>query len=542
MKRILNNSYILTAACAICLGIASCTKGFEDLNKSPDKPDAQSLSIPGLFNGIAKNVADVGFNENTLFVALLYDQANQQAVQGVDAPVVNYSSGLWSTYYPILLNYKKLTALINANPGKENYSNVKYMADILMASKTLRMLDCYGDIPYSAAGQSTSGSDYFRPTYDAQSDVYKSVMADLKAAANGIKTNDATQISISNYDSFLGNDYQAWIRFANALRLRYAVRLYNKEQALATETITEILGGNKPLPGNQDLAALSKNNFGLWPSNLNPKIVFGDRIWYSFREGSVTKMRMSSNVWDQMSANNNTDGSGIFDPRCRIWFMTNNADKWVPQPQNHSSPDGGQPYPGSKTRPAIGTDAANLYAAFNIQLVSDETTYPYIIISEADVYFLKAEIYQRGMGVAKDIAAAKAAYEAGIKSSVNFWYAYTGLAPWGNRPVQPSPADLTAFLNNSKVAYNGANDADALKKIATQAWLATMWEPVEAWSIVRRTGLTPKDPTYTPAKPQVYKLPYPDDERINNYANWTKAINGVTSPDDQLKTKVYWMP
>ncbi len=526
----------IIALSILCITMFSCSKGFEDINRTPDKPDASTVTIPGLFNGIVKDITN---EDVTLYVSLFYDYTNQQAVQNNTAPFLNYTSSLWNTYYPILFDYKKLQSLIAGNTAKDRYSNVKYMADILMASKTLHMLDYYGDIPYSNASKADEGDAFRHPAYDKQADVYKAVLADLKAAADGIKTNDATQISLGASESFLGGDYAAWIRFANALRLRYAVRLYGKEQTLCSEIITDIIGGNKPLPENQNPAALAKNNFGFWPKNVSPAIIDNDRKWYSFREFSVSAMRMSSNVWGQMSVNNNTDGSGIFDPRCVIWFQTNNAGQWVPQPQNHSVSDGGQPYPSSKVRPAIGADAANKFSAFNLQFVSEVAVYPYLIISESDVYFLKAEIYQRGMGVVKNIAAAKTAYEAGIKSSVDFWYAYTNLAAWSPLPTPPTGAQMIAFLATPTVLYNGANDADALKKIATQAWLATMWNPAEAWAIVRRTGLTPKDPTYTPAVTN--KLPYPEDEKTNNYANWQTATGGA-DPGAQILTKVYWMP
>ncbi len=113
------------------------------------------------------------------------------------------------------------------------------------------------------------------------------------------------------------------------------------------------------------------------------------------------------------------------------------------------------------------------------------------------------------MGVGKDVAMAKTEYEAGITSSVNFWYAYVaGSDRWLTKPTAPTTGDITDLLAAPQVAYNGADDADALKKIATQAWLAALYEPAEAWAIVRRTGLTPKDPGYN--APTINKLPYPN--------------------------------
>lgn len=527
--------------CGLLVGSASCRKGFEDLNKPYSDADDSRISIPGLYNGMVESFTKYG--DDALNVSLLYPITNQQAYQNTLAPYVNYAGGYWSLYYPLLQNYHKLIGLIDQQPDAAAFSNVRYMATILLASRTLRMLDYYGDIPYTKAVKAADGAASFRPAYDKQADIYKSVLADLKTAVNSLTTTGQT--SIGNSESFLKNDLDAWRKFGNALRLRYAVRLYNKENALSTEIITDIIGGNKPLPNNQSLGAseIWKDNFGLWPTNFSNTGTFAalDAKWNSYAELSISNMRMSSNVWQQISSSNDSSGAGIFDPRTYVWFMTSNRDKWAPQPQDGSQAEGGRPYEGNMTaRRPFGADIANKFSAVNWNLAADRVYYPILIITEADVHFLKAEIYQRGMGVAKDIVKAKAEYEAGLKSSVDFWYAYTKNSNfWPTKPTEPTPAQMTTFFTNTKVAYNGANDADALRKIATQAWLATLFQPWEAWAIVRRTGLTPKDPNYAPSV--VNKLPYPDDENINNHENWQAATGGV-SPGQQVLQKVYWMP
>lgn len=519
-------------------GNLACKKGFQEINQPYKDAGINTQTIPGLFNGLSKNVTN---EDNTLFVSLFYHNTNQQAVQNKETPYLNYSSSLWNNYYPSLTTYKALLKLISQQPNPSTFENARLMAGTLMASKTLHMLDYYGRIPYSKAGLADGGTEFYRPAYDNEIDIYKSALADLKAAADGIKA-DASQSNLGASESFLFNDFNAWKKFANALRLRYAVRLYNKDQALASEIINDIIGGNKPLPNNQAAEAIEKNNFGIWPASLTPKITFGDSQWYSFRETSVSDIRMSSNVWSQMAGlDNDPTGASIFDPRCYVFFQTSNEDKWIPQPQDRSKSDGGAPYKnGNVARQPIGTDPGNKFAAFNFWMVYDQVYFPRLIITEADVHFLKAEIYQRGMGVGKNIALAKTEYEAGITSSVDFWYTYTKNSPvWTTKPTPPTALKMTAFLTNPKVLYNGGNDADALKKIATQAWLATMFQPFEAWSIVRRTGLTPRDPNT--AVSTVIKLPYPNDESVNNAENW-KAVTGGADPTAQSKVKVYWMP
>jgi hypothetical protein len=517
--------------------MVSCTKGFEELNKPYKDADVTTLNIPGLFNRLAETATD---EDNSLYVSLFYHITNQQGVQNTTAPYLNYSSSLWDNYYPFLIAYKSLIKKIDEDPLKETFNNVRYMAMILLASRTLHMLDYYGDFPYSDAANAELGIAHYRPKYDKEADIYKAVLADLETAVNGIKTGDPTQISIGKSESFLDHDFAAWIRFANALRLRYAVRLYDKEQAFSSKIIADIIGGNKPLPANQQPGDMQKNNFGYWPGKVNPPIKT-DRLWYTFREKSISNMRMSSNVWNQMSSNMDLDGSGIFDPRCKIYFQPNNAGQWSPQAQAGGEQDGGDPYAGDGIEKPKGTDPQNRKSAFNLMLVRDQNDFPYLILTEADVYFLKAEIYQRGMGVAKDIGAAKNAYEAGIKSSVDFWDDYAKRSfSWTAKPAVTTTAQMDAFLNNPKVAYNGANDMDALTKIATQAWLATLFEPAEAWAIVRRTGLTPKDPAYTP--PVINRLPYPNEEKVQNFDNWKAALDGaILDPMEQVGRKLYWM-
>lgn len=526
--------------CGALISSSACKKDFDEINRPYKQASEETASIPGLYNGLVSSLGKYG--DDILNVGVLYPTANQQAYQNVTTPFTNYAGSYWSQYYPDLVTYRALLKKIGEQTDPASFNNVKYMATILLASKTLRMLDYYGDIPYSQAAKAGDGSVNFRPAYDAQADVYRSVLEDLKEAADGLSA-DASQVSIGSSESYLGGDVVAWKKFGNALRLRYAVRLFAKEGTMAASIITDIINGNKPLPNNQQAGSLQKDNFGFWPNLIAPASTIRESLdskWNSYREPSISNIRMSSNVWNQMSSTNATNGSGIFDPRCFVFFQTNDANQWVPQPQDGSQTEGGSPYQGDLTaRKPFGTDPSNKFASFNFWIAYDRLFYPILVITEADVHFLLAEIYQRGMGVAKDVTKAKAQYEAGIRSSVDFWYAYTQQSTvWTTKPTAPTPAQMTAMLANPKVIYNGANDADALRKIATQAWLATMFQPWESWAIVRRTQLTPRDPGLPPLS--VNRMPYPDDENVNNHENWQKATGGK-SPTDQVPVKVYWM-
>lgn len=537
------------------LGIAAmvtfggCTKDFEAINQ-PYKDVAVATASPaGIFNNLSRNLTNEDY---TLWTCFLIPYMNQQGVQNVTVPYTNYIGSYWNNYYLDLSDYRLLLKLIDQSTSPQTYTNLKSMATILISHKTLQMLDRYGKIPYSKASMAGDGAANYRPEYDDEASVYKSVLADLGTAVNAIKTGSSAsdQVAIGTYESFLGSDYDAWIKFGNAIRLRYAVRLYGKEQALSSAIITDIVGGNKPLPNAQSYAnnqtTMQKNNYGLYPQLITPAITnaainLGNRFFYTFRELSVSNMRLSDNVWKQISSTNADDGSGIYDPRAKVWFMPNNAGKWVPQPQDMSVSDGGNIYPNAAVPAAANSIPSNKFAGFNFYLIRDFLSLPYVVISEADVHFLKAEIYAKGMGVAANFAQADAEYKAGLTASINFWYSYvasTSGGIWPSSKPTLGATDIATFLANPNVALVAGDNTGNVKKIVTQAWMAAIFEAPEAWAIARRTGLTPKSATYT--APNINKFPYPNDEAVNNRDNWMKAGNG-DAPDAEAAKKVYWM-
>ena len=139
---------------------------------------------------------------------------NQTGTQNVIINITNYTNSYWNNYYPDLADYKLLVKLINASPSPDSYTNVKSMATILIGYKTLQMLDRYGNIPYSQAGVASEGPNKYRPAYDDQATVYKSVLADLATAVSSMKTGAAasSQVPLGAYESLLNGDYDAWIR------------------------------------------------------------------------------------------------------------------------------------------------------------------------------------------------------------------------------------------------------------------------------------------------------------------------------------------
>lgn len=464
--------------------LTSCTKGFEDMNKPYNKPT--SASVGDMFNYMISTCQNT-YQEQATYHSFVY-QITQQATQYASSGyrMENASTEMWTSYYNMLVNSKQIDTLIAVDPNKAKMTNILAMNKVIRAFRTLKMTENFGNIPYFNAANGQYGTSNYKPAYDKQEAIYKSCIDDLKWAVDNLSTS-ADQVSLGASETLLKNDIPMWQKFANSLRLRAAVTMYDKDNAFAGPQIAEAV--SKPLLADGE-------NIGLWPAKI-PGLVFEMHAW-SFSANQY--IRLGTTVWNQLSDNNNDDGSGIFDPRGKIFFEPNNAGKWVAYPQNPTATtpsEGGDPYNQSRFTSWPTKGAGCVYAPFNFYL-EDKVQIPELWITAAQVHFYLAEAYNRGLGVAKNQATAKTQYEAGVKTSCNFWTSVAmNTSIWvNNKPASlPSDATLNALLANPKVAYNTGDDAGSLKMIYTQLWVDGLRQPNDIWTLFRRTGgKLPQDP------------------------------------------------
>ena len=519
--------------------LASCTKNFQKENAPYSGP--ASATLAQLYSGIGANIdldADIGKNASARW---LYPITQLGAVYAVsDFTFVEGTS--WSEFYANLPAMNQMLSTMAKSPDSATYTNAIAMVKVLRAYQAIELTNLYGDIPYFKAGKAFSGStaDLVVP-YDKQQQVYLSCLTDLTWAVNHF-TISSTQFSFGSSEFLLGNDIGQWQKFANSLRLRYALTMYDKDNTDAAPIITDAL--TKPLLTDPvaDVVGLSQTNI--------PGISFdigGAGRAFFFRQES--RARMGSTLWNLFSSNNNTDGSGIFDLRCQIFFEQNGNGEWVPYPQNPVTPitDGGDPYNTDRDNDWTGHKVGNLYSDYNYYLgrdgnISGSTgACPEIFISAAEVHFLKAEAYAKGAGVAQNVGLAQTEYEAGVTASLTFWknMAFNSSVWVLNKPTSATPTsgEINAVLTNPKVAFVANN---ALSLIYAQEWVDLFRQPWVAWTLMRRTGsATPADANnpagYTQNYGSLQRYQYPADEHQFNSANWQAATGG----NDVTSTKIW---
>jgi hypothetical protein len=129
-------------------------------------------------------------------------------------------------------------------------ANKVYMlcCDIMQCYAFQRSTDLYDDIPYFEAGGAFQEKFYAK--YDTQKEIYEDILKRLKEAADqlsGMKMTSTIEAQFKVADLLCNGDLDRWVRMANSLRLRMAMRLCFVEEEKSKEIIKELVKENKML-------------------------------------------------------------------------------------------------------------------------------------------------------------------------------------------------------------------------------------------------------------------------------------------------------
>ncbi|MEL6864575.1 MAG: SusD/RagB family nutrient-binding outer membrane lipoprotein [Bacteroidota bacterium] len=525
-------NWIYSALFLVILLTPACEKDFEEINTNPFLPT--QTDIGPLFNSVIESL-QLGWNEQFyLHNETLYGITQLASLTA--ATFQNVSIGteeVWTNYYQSLANIRELERRFAAYEGDpEALNNVQAMLRIVLAYKTFRLTDLFGDMPFTEAGRGFESLELTRPAFDRQEDIYKFLLNELQIAEAQINllpepmtANGEPYLTYGAFDKLFNQDLLLWKKWANSLRLRHALRMSESDPEFAFGIIRDVLDNDLPLiEAGEDVVLI--------PDQLD---WVNESVNWSFREHK--KLRMGSNIWRQLSENDAPNGSGIFDPRAHIFFETNNEGAWVafPQiPQNNTPPAGGIPYQRHRDINFEVKGSSNIYSPFNYYLIRDEDHIPEILMTAAEVNFIKAEIYMRGLGVAVDIGNAESEYAVGVVNSLTFWQnIFVNSEIWVNAPNPLTVSDFFNISNHPQI--NIFETSDKLAFIYRQRWLDAFRQPWEAFALGRRTGATPREGDM----PEFYRFSYPASEAENNAENWSAQV--AQMGEDSPRVRVWWM-
>lgn len=548
-------TFIILSA-ALLAGISSsCSDSYmEDLNT--DKSKANSIDPNAqLTTAELQTYGDLGMVEiyrNYLyaFTQQLMGCWNTTNYGGRHTVDNNEMGRIWTSFYPKAI--KNLTDAIHRSAEDGNMKNINAILRIYRVYMMSVITDIYGDAPYSEAGLGYL-KEIYNPKYDTQEDIYNDFFTELKDAASAL---DAANDRITG-DVIYNGDVAKWIKLANSLRLRYAMRISDVapekarkefEDALASEGGVLTSGSDDALIKYMDISfsfgqdsytdyrgnALSQLLFGNDPAN-NPSYLCSTFFNQLYNTKDPRTFMIARFYYDglmsQTSPDNRIDltdeitGKGIAMNPCQP-----GAFSYDPWPQGY---DSDMMKEIAKTNPSVETTIARETEPklANNFLRGDN---PGVVMTCAEVNLLLAEASLKKWNTGGTV---EGFYSKGVRAAMDFLadnYGYDRI----------SDNDFNAYIADNGI---GHTEQQAKAAINTQAWILHFTNPAECWANVRRSGYPRlKSPAeygfgqyLTGGKDIPVRLCYPTLESSYNKPGYDEALKRMGGKDS-WNTHVWW--
>lgn len=462
----------------------------------------------------------------------------------------NEMGRIWTSFYPKAI--KNLTDAIHRSAEDGNKKNINAILRIYRVYMMSVITDIYGDAPYSEAGLGYL-KEIYNPKYDTQEDIYNDFFTELKDAASAL---NAANDRITG-DVIYNGDVAKWIKLANSLRLRYAMRISDVapekarkefEDALASEGGVLTSGSDDALIKYMDISfsfgqdsytdyrgnALSQLLFGNDPAN-NPSYLCSTFFNQLYNTKDPRTFMIARFYYDglmsQTSPDNRIDltdeitGKGIAMNPCQP-----GAFSYDPWPQGY---DSDMMKEIAKTNPSVETTMARETEPklANNFLRGDN---PGVVMTCAEVNLLLAEASLKKWNTGGTV---EGFYSKGVRAAMDFLadnYGYDRI----------SDNDFNAYIADNGT---GHTEQQAKAAINTQAWILHFTNPAECWANVRRSGYPRlKSPAeygfgqyLTGGKDIPVRLCYPTLESSYNKPGYDEALKRMGGKDS-WNTHVWW--
>ena len=561
------------AACSVCCSIAvaftACSDSYmEGLNEDDTKtitidPNAQLTTC------LLQTYGDFGMMDTyrsyiTGFTQHFAGGWNVTNYGGSVHAFDDQTRLIWDQYYSIAI--KNLRDAIAHSADRPNLNAVLRIHRVYLMSV---LTDTYGDVPCLSINTSLEEGTS-TPKYDSQKDIYDFFFTELKDCVNQLGTgNDNVTGDVTNYSG----DIDKWKKYANSLRLRFAMRISDVDptkaqaefEAVSADAANYIASAdddafikytNSPFTlydGARDydfrVNALGEILYGQDPTsptfvcstlfeylkdNNDPRLYSICRHYNNVKRSEIKPDKEGNvDLTDEVLAYLKKKGQD--EAPCKpgaAWW-----NNWI------NGPDNLEDVPTLaklvKMYPEVGYEKNNFPArmmrpALSIDFCQPDR--PGILMTSAEVDFLLAEAITKGWnatGTADDH------FKAGIKAAMQLLNKH-----YLTDEAIMQQADIDAYVTSIMATSPLATPASAREAINLQAWILHMMNPAEGWANLRRADYPvladrtkldkfTSDFTYdddnltTPVR-----LCYPILEKKYNGENYKEALSRMGGKDD----------
>ncbi len=548
MKHIKNlstkNFFYVSALIFSTLLAGSCTKKYDSINIDKNSiATLGSADLPFLFSQ-AESTAPGSYWNYQVAENLFSDQYCQyfgcEATYFPSDRLVIRQDWVGAAFNPMYTSVApQLQSIFAATDSATSAENA--MAQVWWVYTFQRVTDYWGPIPYFSIG--TAGNSV---PYDAQKDIYADFINRLAGAVAVLHKHEGEN-HYGSYDLVYGGDVNRWIKFANSLRLRIAIRISKVDPATA-KSVGE--------------AAVADGG-GKWIMTTSAPITdptaqtSGDDAFVqrSAKGGPDGNGLQSMSDWNEfrMSASMASVLNGYQDPRLPQYFLPAlNTGLYSGVRNGLSVAQLGL----APNQAANNSHVGKRWSSTNIvdkngNVLGDPNSIATAqnVMVTAESYFNRAEGALLGWnmgGTAKDL------YNEGITNSLIQWNvtnttvqnAYINST---NTPIAPGDGLNSPPMTNIPVLFNTSNNAIALEQIATQKWLALYPDGMEAWADFRRSHVLKLYPIVNSDNPDITntstqwirRIPFLLSEQQTNAAAVTAAGSLLGGPD-KVTTPLWW--
>ena len=533
--------YIIISFAIVCGG-SSCTDRFEKYNSDKtgftEEDQEQDFNRYGLNTLIIQK--GIYFNYNwgggsnwpfqimqnlnaDMFCGYFHNCArdifSKNSVYNLDE---GWTSSTWINTYGYIMPAIHFSEVLTQ---EENFPSFLGITKILKVATMHRIADQYGPIVYSNFG-SNIGSDP-----ESMKDAYYAFFDDLEEGISLIQGFVAENPGMETFYKFdiltKTRTYNEWLRFANSLRMRLAIRISNVDQEKARTEIQKCFdSGIEFLEAGTHLISVTTIGSG-----------------YSNPLGELNK------GWGEVFINASMESFlvGYEDPRLSKYFEPAVGNSLNAKPEdyvNYLFPIEGK-YVG--IRQGINVNHAN-YNRHSKSTITQSSNA--ILMTPAEVWFLRAEAALRGY-TNEDV---KLCYENGIRASLSQWNADNKVEEYLNNEKTPSyfrdaldsKFNVPAMTNITPKWEEADSKERKLERIITQKWIACYPEGVEAWAEQRRTGYPQLFKVYENMSNSVIstdvmirRLPFPATLQADGPEQYTQLLE-LLGGDNNGSTRLWW--
>lgn len=511
----------------LLLTFTSCTGDFKDINTDLSGVTDGDLQADYNEHGIRLGIIqqgiyfnyDYGKGKNWPFQLIQNLNADMFSGYMHDAKPLNggshnsdynmqdgWNSAMWGHTYSYI--YPQIYQSENATRDKQ--PSFFGITKILKVEVMHRVTDYYGPIIYTRFAD--PDAKYLPDTQEA---VYREFFCELDTAVNVLSDyvkSHPEAAEFSRFDILMDGRYTSWIKFANSLRMRLAMRLATVDKDKAC---SEFLKGLQ-----SEYGVLEAEN---------------EQVAVSAQSGYTNPLGVLNLVWNEafMSAPMESIMNGYEDPRREVYFATCTNESFKGQ------------YRGIRQGTCF---SHNYYNTLSKLKISEQTDA--VLMTAAEVWFLRAEAALRGW----TDEAAGTCYEKGVITSLRQHgimqteeYLKNDRLPKDFIDTYDAGNDIKARCKVSPAWIESADRDVKLEKIITQKWLAMFPEGCEAWAEQRRTGYPRLFPvrfnhskdSCVDTETMIRRLNFPGGLQTEN-AEQYRALVEALGGDDNAGTRLWW--